>query len=369
MRKDRPRDRKARPARVKKLDDFLAQEAAEESSAELRAQVRRLERQVRGLRTKEATIVEAVRQALADAPPSIKVPASPRRSKGGKYEEVAVLHISDTQCGKITRSYDTSVCEARVLECVEKAVYIAELRRSIARVDDLRIYLGGDMIEGEDIFPHQAHEIDSSVFEQAVVNFPRIATKAILKALEHFPKVRVCCVSGNHGRNGPRNTRAHPKTNWDSVCYEVTKAILLGTPEHPRTALAGRLDFQIADEFYIVDRALGWGNLMVHGHQIGGGFAGFPWYGTGKKAWGWIDTIEEAWDHLLFGHFHTPAMATLNRRRFYANGTTESDNDFAKEQLASAGDPCQRLLFLDEKHGVVSDTLLYLGDRRPNVKR
>jgi hypothetical protein len=349
--------------------EFLSKEAASESAAELRAQVRVLERQVRGLRTKEATIIEAVRQALAESPPRLSAPPAPKRSRSGKYEEIAVLHVSDTQCGKITRSYDTTVCEERVLACVEKTAYIADLRRSIARIDELHLYLGGDMVEGEEIFPHQAHEIDSSVFEQAVVNFPRIAVKAILAALSRFPRVKVFTVAGNHGRNGPRHTRAHPKTNWDNVAYEVTRALLLGSKENPRTELASRLDFRIADEFWIVDRVFDWGNLMVHGHQIGGGFAGFPWYGAGKKAWGWIDTIEEKWDNLLFGHFHTAAMATLNMRRFYANGTTESDNTFAKEQLAACGDPCQRLLFMDAKHGVVSDTLLYLAARQPNSKR
>jgi hypothetical protein len=352
-----------------KVGEFLAKDAEVETATELRARVRSLERQVRGLRTKESTIVDVVRAALGESPPVLRAPPAPKRQKGGKYEEVAVLHISDTQCGKITRSYDTQVCEARVLKCVEKAAYIADLRRNIARIDELHLYLGGDMIEGEEIFPHQAHEIDSSVFEQAVVNFPRIAVKAILAALARFPKVKVFCVAGNHGRNGPRHTRAHPKTNWDTVSYEVSKALLLGSPEHPRKELADRLDFRIADEFWIVDRVFDWGNLMVHGHQIGGGFAGFPWYGAGKKAWGWIDTIEEKWDNLFFGHFHTAASATLNLRRFYANGTTESDNDFAKEQLAACGTPCQRLLFMDAKHGVVSDGLIQLAPVVPNSKR
>jgi hypothetical protein len=271
--------------------------------------------------------------------------------------------------GKITKSYDTEVCEARILKCIEKTSYITDLRRNIARIDELHLYLGGDMIEGEDIFPHQAHEIDSSVFEQAVVNFPRAAVKAVLAALEHFPRVKVFCVTGNHGRNGPKSTRSSPKTNWDGVAYETARAILLGTAEHPRKELASRLTFEIAEDFWIVDRVFQWGNLMVHGHQIGGGFGGFPWYGAGKKAWGWIDSIEEKWDNLFFGHFHTAASATLNMRRFYANGTTESDNGFAKEQLAACGTPCQRLIFMDAKHGVVSDGLIQLAKVVPNAVR
>jgi len=350
------------------LKEFLSRDAEAESVADLRSQVRVLERRLRKTQSREATIVEAVQSALAASPPVLRVPPTPRRGRG-RYDEIAILHLSDTQIGKITKSYDTQVAEERVLLAVQKAAYIADLRRKIARVDEIHVYLGGDMIEGEDIFPHQAHEIDSSLFDQACVNAPRIFSRAILTALEHFPRVKVLCVAGNHGRNGPKSTRANPLTNWDRVTYQVLLATLLGTKEAPRKELRSRLEFIAPEDFYVVDRVFDWGNLMVHGHQISGGFAGFPWYGAGKKAWGWIDAIDEKWDNLLFGHFHTPAMATLGYRRFYANGTTESDNEFAKEQLAAAGDPCQRLLFMDAKHGVVSDTLLYLTKRKPNLRR
>lgn len=352
------------------LSKFLADEADKSATAaELKSQVRALEKRLRQSQTKEAAIVEAVQSCLADSPPRIVAPPRPRHGGKRSYEEIAVLHLSDLQLGKTTRSYDTTVCEARVLEAMDKTIYIADLRRNMARIDELHVYLGGDVIEGEDIFPHQAHEIDSPVIDQACLNFPRIVGKALLLALEHFERVVVFSVPGNHGRNGPKSTRSHPRTNWDQVAYITLRTMLLGTKDNPRAELAGRLQWRMTDEFWVVDRVFDWGNLVVHGHQIGGGFAGFPWYGTAKKAWGWIDAIEEKWDHLLFGHFHTPAMATLGYRRFYANGTTESDNDFAKEQLAACGDPCQRLLFMDAKHGVVSDTLLYLNKVRPALKR
>lgn len=352
-----------------RLDKFLdgaeEREALTQTIADLRGHIGRLERTNRGLRSNEWTIKEAISEALTALPKAFKVPPVPLVGRKPK-EEIAILHLSDIQLGKITMSYNTAVADERVQRAMAKTVQITEMRRNNAVIRELHVYLGGDMVEGEDIFPHQAHLIDSPLFDQACINGPTIFTKAILTALANFERVKVFCVYGNHGRNGSKHTRSHPKTNWDRVFYHTLRTILLGTAEHPRKGVE-RLEFYVPDEFWAVDRVFAWGNLLVHGHQITGGFAGFPWYGTAKKAWGWIDAIEVPWDNLYFGHFHTPAFATLGGRVFYANGTTESDNDFAKEQLAACGVPAQRLQFMNEDHGVISDDLLTLIDRVPNA--
>jgi hypothetical protein len=352
-----------------RLDSFLTgaeeREALAQTIADLRGHIGRLERRNNSLRSNEWVIKEAVTTALEEMPRTFRIPtAAPVRK--GKGEEVAILHLSDIQLGKITRTYNSTVADERVQMAMRKTIQITDMRRNNAMIRELHVYLGGDMVEGEDIFPHQAHLIDSPLFDQACINGPSIFTRAILTAMAHFEVVKVFCVYGNHGRNGGKHTRSHPKTNWDRVFYHTLRTTLLGTEAHPRKEM-GRLEFFESDEFWLVDRVFAWGNLIVHGHQITGGFAGFPWYGTAKKAWGWIDSIEEPWDNLYFGHFHTPAFATLGGRVFYANGTTESDNEFAKETLAACGVPSQRLQFMNADHGVISDDMLMLVDRKPNA--
>lgn len=354
------------------LDEFLEEgekETAdyETENARLRKQLASLERRLRDGRSKESAVKEAVSEALVDADVRFICPPAPKLSKKRK-EEVAILHLSDIQLGKVTSTYNTEIARERVMLACRKAIEITEMRRTTASIKELRLYWGGDMIEGEDIFPHQAHLIDSPVIDQACVNGPRIFVEATLLMLQHFTKVDIFAAYGNHGRNGPKHTRSHPKTNWDRVFYHTCKVIFFGTDEHPRKELK-RLGWHDTDSFYLVDRVYDWGNLLVHGHQITGGFAGFPWYGTAKKAWGWIDAINEPWDNLYFGHFHTPAEARLNGRTFYCNGTTESDNEYAQESLAACGEPSQRLQFMDAKHGVIANYLLHLRERKPNKVR
>ena len=114
------------------------------------------------------------------------------------------------------------------------------------------------------------------------------------------------------------------------------------------------------DTWYAIDRVFGWRNLLTHGDLIRGGFAGFPFYGVGKKISGWSDALPEAWDNLYFGHFHTLASGRQNSRAWYCNGTVESDNDYARAELAATGLPMQRLQFFNARHGMVADRPIYL---------
>lgn len=320
-----------------------------------------LRRENQKLRAKVMTSgahTELIAGMVAEAyssPPRFRLPKLPRKSqRKGLDTEVAVAHLSDTQIGKTTPTYDSEIAYYRIMEYAEKVGKVVEARRSNAKIEELRLYLGGDMIEGEVIFAHQPFEIDQSVFEQAVKTTPEAIVSAIFYWLGMGLKIKVVCCAGNHGRPVPRHTPAHPKTNWDRVVYAVSE--LMCERELAQAGYDSKLvTWVIPDDFYAIDNVLGHKNLLVHGHQIRGGFAGFPWYGVGRRLTGWIDAIEEDWDHLYFGHFHTYTQGYYNSRFWFCNGTTESDNAYAREELAASGQPMQRLQFFHRKHGMIAD--------------
>ncbi len=329
-----------------------------------------LKRRLDAARGGEEIILQAVQQAWEERP-DLSVPPAPKLERK-RRQEIALLHVTDTQIGKLTETYSSAVAETRLSMLARKAAHITEIRRSAASIDECILLLGGDMVEGENIFPSQAFQIDQGLFEQACKTAPAVFVRLILSLLATFKRVRVESVCGNHGRPGLKSMGAHPHTNWDRVAYQTTRNILLGTDENPRRELADRLTFNISPSFYAIAYAYDWGALLVHGDQIRGGFAGFPWYGTAKSAWGWIDSIPEEWDNLYFGHFHQHASAVLNYRTFYATASPESGNVYAQEQMKACGWPSQRLQFYDRDQGVIADHQVFLCDpkeRRPQRVR
>lgn len=309
-----------------------------------------------------------IKQALAQ-PIDLRVPKPPRRRRHA-WQEVPLLHISDWHLGKVTSQYNYQVASERLLELAKRTIHICDIRRSHSSIEELHLALGGDMIEGQEIFASQAYQVDQDIVEQAVRYGPQRMAEFILMLLQDFKRLTIKAVPGNHGRNGPKKGPGNPRMNFDSLFYTVTRDLvnqaLMKRQPSRLTDITWDLPWDREEDWYTLDRILGWGILMVHGHEISGGFAGFPWYGAGKKAWGWIDTIQEGWDYMLMGHFHTQSGFDLNRRTVLANGTVESANHHARQNLAACGSAKQRLAFFNQEHGLISDDPIYLEPRRPN---
>ena len=105
--------------------------------------------------------------------------------------------------------------------------------------------------------------------------------------------------------------------------------------------------------------------FLFHGDQVRG-FGGFPWYGFGKKILGWkalaANGLMEDFTHAVAGHYHTPTSLYINDVRVWVNGSTESYNSYAQEQLASMGRPSQFCLFVKPDKGVTAEYLVNLEE-------
>jgi hypothetical protein len=330
---------------------------------ELRSANLRLLRDLDRARISRQELVDAVYRAAHDAASGLTlapVPAPRVDLRTDHRPEVAVAMLSDWQLGKRTPSYGTEVCEERIGRYAEKVVRLTNIQRSHHPVRELHVWLLGDIVEGELIFPGQAHRIDASLYRQVAVDGPRILGNFLRAMLANFERVKVTAVIGNHGAiGGPFRREMHPESNSDQMLYRIVK----DTMPDPR------LEWQIAEPkdergWYAIDHIGAYSCLLFHGDQIRGGFAGFPWYGLAKKVWGWrTGAVAEPFDDVALGHWHTPVRVPLNRITAYANGTVESDNTYAAEQLAASGRPAQWLLYVEPERGrVTAEYLVRLDD-------
>jgi hypothetical protein len=300
------------------------------------------------------TVRDAVSVALADlkiAP--VHAPKKDTRSRG---EEVAVAVLSDWQLAKRTATYSSRICEQRIERFADKVVRLTEIQRSDHPVKTLRVWCLGDLVEGELIFPGQAHLIDASLYSQTIVDGPRILVNFIRRMLAAFDLVHVTVVPGNHGRLGGRQSKDyHPDSNADRMLAGVAQQILRDEPRVTWTIAGGLLE----GGWYAIDNIGGFKTLLFHGDQIQGGLT--TENHVKKLVLGWkAGAIDGGFDEAFLGHYHVVKKFTFNEVTVRVSGSPESDNAYAVRALGSRSNPSQHLQFVSPGRFVTAEYTVWL---------
>lgn len=329
-----------------------------DATAELRSTIYRLQRQLDDAKTKREELVDAVYRAATDAARAMTIePVTAPKPRTGKGKpEVAVSLLADWQWGKVTPAYNSDIAAERVRRYGEKVIELVEIKRASHPVNEARIYLLGDLIEGEEIFPGQAHRIDSSLYSQ-VFRAAEALAGVVRTVAASVPQVTVKGVIGNHGSpGGPIRRSYHPETNFDAMLYNIARMLVhADNVTWPETFVAGER------AWYATDDVLGKRWFLAHMDQVKSASFGIPWYGFQKRLLGWATSVE-AFDYAAGGHWHVPVRFNVNAITYWGAGSTESGNTYAQEFLASGGQrPSQWLLFQGDR-GVTDEWLVQLDE-------
>lgn len=286
--------------------------------------------------------------------PKIKQP-NIKNSNKHKTPETAVAVFADWQMGKVTPDYNTDILEQRIEQYTEKLIEITEIQRMDHNVDDLHVWLLGDIVEGEEIFAGQSHLIDSGLYRQVGINGPRILGKFFTTALENFKRVHVVGIIGNHGAVGGKMRKQHdPETNMDRLLYKIMDHMF---------EKEDRITFNIPDgagerNWYAIDNVGNYSSLLIHGDQLP---SPTSYHGYFKKIMGWKDgAIPEHFDDVFMGHYHQQFKMTIGTTTLRISGSPESHNTYAQEYFSSMSRPSQHLMYVHPEHGITSEYSIWL---------
>ena len=338
--------------------------ADEESTIDdLRDALANTQRQLAKIKKSRDDFTSAVVQAAHDAMlslgaiPPVPTPKKDVRTKRG---EVALLHSTDWQLGKQTLTYNTKECERLVKQSIDKTIKITEIQRTHHPVKECVLMLGGDIVENTTIFPSQVYEVDSDVMAQFVAA-SRILIDIVRTLLANFDKVTVVCEPGNHGRIGKLGEL--PKdVNWDKLVYMFAGQALKDEK---------RLTWQMSKEDIQRVTIGNYKALLIHGDEIRWGTASTivrfadRWKSGAYKFFDEVDQITKGFDFrdLYIGHFHQHQSWNManGEGSVFMSAAVESGNRYARDLLASNGEPSQRLHFVDPDKGrVTSEYRLWL---------
>jgi hypothetical protein len=315
----------------------------EQEIADLKRALANAQRAESRAKRKNDDFVEAVYQAAKDAmlvQPRVKV--KPRKPNKRGKAEVALVHLTDWQAGKVSVSYNIEVLRRRVAQMCDKVIALTEIQRAHHPVNDCMLVLGGDMVEGLTVFPGQQYEIEAHLFEQ-LFSVASIIEDAVHQLAGHFTKVHVVCEYGNHGRIG-RKGDMPASDNVDRMAYKIASE---------RCSHLKNVTWQQSADWYQIATIGNYKLLVVHGDEIPSFGGQTPSYSILRKVNAWATFME--FNDCIMGHFHTPINLTMaNGGRIWVTGSPESDNQYAKSFVAAVGKPSQRLMFVDPEKGRVT---------------
>lgn len=326
---------------------------------ELKRQNAKLASQLRKAKAKSDGFYEAARDGARDASLALgrakPVPVfRARKTRKDAKPEIALLHLSDWQLGKLNSTYNTEIAKQRVAQVGDLTVSITGIERSDHPVRDCHVLLGGDFVEGVNIFPGQQAEVDSSLFEQTAA-----AAFALVELLRQlcgaFEQVHCWEEDGNHGRIGRRGE--FPKDNADQQTYFTARVQLTDLLDDKRLVWHERKGW------YTIAEIGAYRALLVHGDEVKSFGGNTPAFGIARKVASWATGVIEPFTDAYMGHWHQPLVIPLptGHRRTFVNPSIESGNAYAQEFVGSTGSPGQRLNFVEPVRGrVTAERILWL---------
>lgn len=291
----------------------------------------------------------------------------PRKQNAKLPPRSVVCPIYDQQFGQLVRTSDTPggkgnfntvVFDRRLARWVDGVTSNLAKQSLGYRATELIFVLGGDNVEGDEIFSGQSWQLEldpPTQVWQLALKMTEALTEVIRFAKEELgiPRLAMYAVVGNHGKVGGKRSGARPVTySWDWLFQKILFDRLRGEPiDEFALEPAGALFFYAAGiEFQ-----------AVHGENIKG-WGGIPFYGIARYDSRSVRLHNRLFRYLLMGHIHQRAeITTGSGAEAIVSGDWVGANNLSG-MITAASRPQQSLIYVAQKWGVTDTHRIYLTD-------
>jgi hypothetical protein len=271
----------------------------------------------------------------------------PRQGKGDP--ETQCVCLGDWHYGEETPTFNPEIADKRLDALFHSSMRITELHRHMYPVNDLVLFILGDMTHGEN--PYQGAKV-GTVSKGAVDQVFDLALPKLLSLIasyrENFMTVTAYCVDGNHGRI----SREAPETsNFDRVLYRSMQQAKW--PEG--------VEIVVAKDFGQMVNIKGHRFFEHHGDTIRM-TNGIPYFAQTRKIMSWYVTYG-GFEYSVSGHWHKDDFYRVSARtKQITNGALVSDDPYALKTIGTSSIPTQATFGVHERRGVTWYYALTLED-------
>ncbi len=291
---------------------------------------------------------DIIAEVLASSVKSLPAPLVKDIPAKFEYGEEAVLVISDMQIGQLTiaeevgglSEYSLEILENRMDNLIVQLKSILDNHAKMGKpIKKLHIILGGDIVDGETIFPGQSFEIETNVVDQMFSAVQEIS-KLLLEVAKIVPDIEVPCVYGNHGRIGKKGENKN-HVNFDYLSYKFLET---------QFKQFKNIKFIIPKTWWLVHQVAGHNFLIMHGDTLGGSSNSLESQNAQLALL--MNSVNIRADYLILGHHHRPLNFDTPVGEVIVNGNWAGGSLFSLHRLATSNKPSQMFFSMDREYGI-----------------
>lgn len=361
------RGRAARAKRAAIAEDLQRSLALARDDARRRASIAEL-RRLNSAENRRQDSLKIIRDLVVVAEPPKLTPAPKPPARAPRH--TSLLLTGDWQVGQYTKlgptggvfEQTTKIAQRQVKDMWAVAETLHRLQSAAKHIEELVLFDLGDMVEGDQMRPSQAAEIDAPVTRQAVDVFD-LQAWLLNQALALFPKVRFLKVPGNHDRTSskPGNAGLGELGYIDSYSWLLGE--MLGRM-FERSIDAGRLTMVNHESFYGTAIIANLRCVYEHGSSFKtstGSYGGVPYYPIANAARGYKEMLDGA-DLIIFAHHHKAMLLPMNGGWGWQvmNGALPPSSSWIQSNFKGYGRPMQTMLDVHHEKGVTGWHPIYL---------
>jgi hypothetical protein len=287
-------------------------------------------------------------------------PWKPSTRKGRKRRGVVHSFISDTHWGEVVdpaeiggmNAYNSEIGERRLRVVGEKVISLADM--IAIDYDGACVFLGGDMFSGT--IHRELEMTNDTTIEDVLVDWTEKLVAYLLMMAEHFGKVYVAAMVGNHGRHA--NDKKMPGkrvalSNADWMLYRNIHMVLKGDSRFTWNLARGHdTTVTVYDTTY----------LLHHGYSFrgGSGIAGSlsPLMLGQHRATRQQMFAGKSFDWLAVGHFHQHLIG----KHLIMNGSLKGYDEHAYKERYEPEHASQAFWITTPENGLSFGNAIFPAD-------
>jgi hypothetical protein len=253
-------------------------------------------------------------------------------------------------------SYDRRIAAMRVKRAFERAIHVSRDYVSGVSYTGFSLALGGDIFSG--LIHEELRETNKATIIEGIISVTPLLVAGIRLLAEHFGRVDVEAVVGNHGRNSIKpKAKNRAQDNFDWLVYKLVQRELEGDKRITmRVADAPDAHFQVHGTKY----------LLTHGDQFRGGSgiasALSPLLIGAHRKTRRQAASRHPYDVMMMGHFHSSIW--LPSWGVIVGGSVVGYSEFAYQQNLPPERPQADMWLNTPEHGITIHCPVFLQDRK-----